>query len=188
MRHMNPDLDSIGSRLLQHSETASFSATGALDRLFPFIYQASQRMSSRAIAAWLAKEHNVQLGYTSISRALRHKERRLQDFAEEIEMAANALAGETRETVERVLTDEIHFRSNKEELVGRGPRGSADAQMSRYSRIAGAVEELDSRWWVLSEDIRAEVLEFITGDHRLEDDEEARDAFEEQDEELRDRP
>lgn len=168
--HMNTDFDSIGSSLLQHSASAPFSATGALDRLFPFIYQASQRMSSRAIAAWLAKEHNVQLGYTSIARALRESRRRLLEFGEEMVAVAEILEpprGEP-ERIPRVLCDEQKFRIIENHVGKLNPVPTYSGSY-RLPKEQDAANVLASRWFILEEFVRDDVLEFLAEQAREEE-------------------
>lgn len=180
---MEPDYDSIGHKLLQFSEKPDRSTQGVVERLFPFIYQASQRMSLRAIAAWLSKTQNVHISYSTISRALRHSKRRLQDFGDELEVYARMLAEEWSMSWEEILEDEMRFRFNSDDLRRQGPSaGNEIVAFSRFSRAISAIEALENRWFVLDEDIRAQVLELIRGNGRLDEEEEAHDAFCEQDE------
>ncbi len=61
----------IGQKLVGHSKSAEFTASrGLVVELFPFIFEASGRMSARAISRFLQEEQNIKLSSVTITRAL----------------------------------------------------------------------------------------------------------------------
>ena len=74
----------IGKSLAEHSTQAEFTARGAVDDLFPFIYVASKRMSVRAISKWLEEQHNVKISHVSISKALNNADEHFQKITDKV--------------------------------------------------------------------------------------------------------
>ncbi len=66
-------IQDIGRQLVEHAENAeTFSARrGIVEELFPFIFEASKRMSLRAISRWLAAEQQIRLSPQAIAKAMR---------------------------------------------------------------------------------------------------------------------
>lgn len=65
------DLTEVGQKLVGHSKSAEFTATrGLVIELFPFIFEASDRMSARAIGRFLEQEQKIKLSQVTITRAL----------------------------------------------------------------------------------------------------------------------
>lgn len=127
-------------------------------------------MSSRAIAAWLAKEHNVQLGYTSIARALRESKRRLLEFGEEMVAAAEILEPprDGSQPIPGVLCDEQRFRVI-ENNVGKLNRVPTYSGSYRLPKEQDAASVMASRWFILEECVRDDVLDLLAEQAREEE-------------------
>ncbi|MDF7809541.1 helix-turn-helix domain-containing protein [Pontiellaceae bacterium B12219] len=78
----------IGKELLDYSIQEGSSIKGLLEELFPYIYAASDRMSTRKISEWLEENYDVKISYSSIAKAL-------QKSDEYIEKAASEYYGES---------------------------------------------------------------------------------------------
>ena len=79
----------IGRKLVNHSKSAEFSAArGLVIELFPFIFEASERMSARAISRFLAEHQNIKLSAVTITKALNDPKKSWLAFFEGIESAA----------------------------------------------------------------------------------------------------
>lgn len=66
-------IQDIGRQLVEcaeHSETFS-AQRGIVEELFPYIFEASKRMSLRAISRWLAAEQKIRLSPQAIAKAMR---------------------------------------------------------------------------------------------------------------------
>jgi hypothetical protein len=104
---MNESLSELGQKLVENSLLAEeFSAQrGLIDELFPYVYEASKRMSSRAISRWL-ESNGVKLSAATIAKALRKPESYWQELAEEIEPAARMVCKAYGVTAEFLLFDD----------------------------------------------------------------------------------
>src|ERR1035441_3853971 len=61
----------VGQKLVGHSKCAEFTANrGLVVEMFPFIFEASERMSARAISRFLMEEQSIRLSAVTITRAL----------------------------------------------------------------------------------------------------------------------
>src|ERR1700724_4364064 len=86
---MKKDLKKIGGELVKDSRRVRFSAArGVVADLFPFIFQASQRMSTRAISDWLNKKHQIYISAATIAKALREQRKYWALFFNTIRISA----------------------------------------------------------------------------------------------------
>ena len=87
----------IGQKLVSHSKEAEFTANrGLVYELFPFIYEASDRMSARAIGRFLEEEQNIKLSAVTITKALNDPKKSWLSFFATIEPEAVTLAKHTK--------------------------------------------------------------------------------------------
>ena len=83
----------IGQKLVGHSKAAEFTATrGLVTELFPFIYDASERMSARAISRFFQEEQNIKLSAVTITKALNDPKKSWLSFFESVEPSAVIIA------------------------------------------------------------------------------------------------
>jgi hypothetical protein len=83
----------VGQKLVGHSKSAEFTANrGLVVELFPFIFEASERMSARAISRFLQTEQNIRLSAVTITKALNDPKKSWVSFFEAIEPAAKITA------------------------------------------------------------------------------------------------
>jgi hypothetical protein len=86
-------LNDIGQKLVGHSKAAEFTATrGLVIELFPFIFEASERMSARAISRFFLDEQNIKLSAVTITKALNDPQKSWISYFESIEPSATAMA------------------------------------------------------------------------------------------------
>jgi hypothetical protein len=79
----------VGQKLVGHSKSAEFTANrGLVVELFPFIFEASERMSARAIGRFLMEEQNIRLSQVTIAKALNDPKKSWLSFFEGIESSA----------------------------------------------------------------------------------------------------
>ena len=87
------DLTEVGQKLVGHSKSAEFTATrGLVIELFPFIYEASERMSARAIGRFLVEEQKIKLSQVTITRALNDPKKSWLSYFASIEPEAITIA------------------------------------------------------------------------------------------------
>ena len=83
----------VGQKLVGHSKAAEFTANrGLVVELFPFIFEASERMSARAISRFLLEEQNIKLSAVTITKALNEPQKNWISFFESIEPSAKVIA------------------------------------------------------------------------------------------------
>ncbi len=139
------NFNKIGLELLQHShKAATFTAQrGLVDELFPYIYGASKRMSTRAISKWLEEAKGVKLSAVTIAKALRDQDRHWATLCDEIEVSARVMAMECKTSVWELLSmdpdDFARDCANNPHVFSPTCQEEAD--------IASAAEELSSRWF-----------------------------------------
>lgn len=72
----------VGEALLNHAEEAETSRRGVADELFPYIYVAAKKMSTRAISRWLEETQEIKLSAATISKVLRESDLRIRSIYE----------------------------------------------------------------------------------------------------------
>jgi hypothetical protein len=76
----------VGQKLVGHSKSAEFTANrGLVVELFPFIFEASERMSARAIGRFFQEEQDIKLSAVTITRALNDRKKSWLSFFATIE-------------------------------------------------------------------------------------------------------
>ena len=148
------DIADIGSELVEASQIAEQSPGEVLEELFPYVYEASRRMSARAISAWLKESHGIQVSQPTISRALRKGEKYWQGFADYIEPWARRVEAEIDAGLDDFLFEDDVFKH----MVKQVPPAKAFAPGSddavRYGEFEEAVSILERKWFTLSLETR----------------------------------
>ncbi len=107
---MKKDLKKIGRDLVKASREVRFSAArGVVADLFPFIFQASQRMSTRAIRDWLNKKHQIYISAATIAKALREQRKYWAMFFDNIRSSAVCFESAHNVPMEEFLFDRERF-------------------------------------------------------------------------------
>jgi hypothetical protein len=155
---MSATIADIGCDLVKSSRLANeFSAQrGLINELFPYVYEASERMSSRAISRWLA-EKGVKLSPATIAKALRKPDPYWQELADEIEPSA-MLFGKCHEIdVQDLLTNGEAFSVLAEHRFSPTAVSDDDVRMS-LNEIQAATDKLKNDWFALPESAREACL------------------------------
>jgi len=164
--NINTELSEIGNDLRRYAENeAEFSARGVIDELFPSIYMASKRMSTRAISRWLMETHKIKLSPVTIAKALRESDKHWEEYFETIEPSAQIFGNAHDASMADFLLDLNVFsvlRSNEKKLKFSGEAGCHEYQK--------AAEIIEQEWFqALDERAREECSQFIpdeTGKHK----------------------
>jgi len=83
----------VGQQLVGHSKSAEFTANrGLVTELFPFIFEASERMSARAISRFFQEQQGIKLSAVTITKALNDPQKSWISFFGSIEPSAKVLA------------------------------------------------------------------------------------------------
>src|ERR1700691_1702556 len=146
---MEDDLQKLGWELMECSrENEEFTRQrGLINELFPFVYVAAKRMSSRAISRWLESK-GVKLSAVTIAKALRNPQPYWQELAEEFEPAATVFSNAHEISVCTVLSNEdaFHHQAAKPPSVaGITREGVLDA----LNQIEDATQKLKEGWFQL---------------------------------------
>jgi hypothetical protein len=154
----NTELSKVGCNLKRYAETeAEFSARGVIDELFPYIYMAAKRMSTRAISRWLKDTHKIKLSPVTIAKALRESDEHWETFFEKIEPSAR-IFGDAHSVYMRDFLMEYELfaglKSSRMNLTLSGEEG--------YREYERAVEIIERDWFqALDESTREECARYI---------------------------
>ena len=155
------DAADIGSELVEASQRMEQSPGEILEELFPYVYDASRRMSTRAISGWLKENYGIQISQPTISRALRKGDKYWQGFAEYIEPWARRAEEEVDAALEDFLfRDDVFLH-----MVRQVPPSTAFEADSpdaiRYQEFEEAALFLEQKWFTLSLETRLQCRPFL---------------------------
>lgn len=86
-------MSAIGADLLSHAqEFGEPNRLPLITQLFPFLFPASRRLTTREMSAWLEKEKGVKLSGPMISKGLQRPELHLRRIAEHVQPLAAYIA------------------------------------------------------------------------------------------------
>jgi hypothetical protein len=110
----------IGLKLVGHSRATEFSANrGLVIELFPFIFEASQRMSARAISRFLLEEQGVKLSGVTITKAINDPQKSWNAFFDAIEPSARVIANWWKsESLEFLFADRAKYENHIDRVIG----------------------------------------------------------------------
>ena len=147
---IDKEIKEMGHDLLQFAKSdADFTAQrGIVDDLFPYIYQASKRMSTRAISRWLEEVHDVKLSAVTIAKALRESNKYWELFWERIEPSARIFEEAHDVDMKDFLFDVQLFRGLRD-----GGGNVAVSGAAGYKEYQRACEVLNSEWFVFNKDV-----------------------------------
>ena len=155
----------VGQKLVSHSKSAEFTANrGLVVELFPFIFEASERMSARAISRFLEEEQQIKLSYVTITKALNEPKRSWLSFFESLQPAAIVIAKWHRPASLKYLflpkaVYENYTSPDKEgKITGLVVRG---AMALLKPEIINADKLLRAKWFSIGLGIRLKAKPFI---------------------------
>jgi hypothetical protein len=164
---IDDEIHQIGAGLVQYAdESAEFSARGVLGELFPYIYQASRRMSTRAISRWLAEGPKIKLSAVSIAKALRSPEKYWQQFAEFVEPQARIVEEALDWSMEEFLynTDSFLHVIDDPETKPKISGDSQDEMGRSLGEYEAAVGFLKDKWFSLDTSVRDNCWRYFHSD------------------------
>lgn len=168
----NFDIREIGSELRRYAEEeAEFSAQrGCIDDLFPYIWSASKRMSTRAISRWLKAAHNIKLSAATIAKSLRETDESWNKFFERVEPSADIVARAHKYESGRDLLKEDLEHGVFNFVVSNPPMVSGERGYDEYGNALTVLQEL---WFgVLDDAGREECLASVAYLEHLENEKE----------------
>jgi len=166
------DISEIGASLVAHSQEQEIPGRGLATSLFPYIYTAAKRMSTRAISAYLQEKHGVKLSAVTIAKALREPGKHALAILERAEPAARVVAAAHGASVEDLLGDADFFRviKDKPPEIWPGSREETEEALRDYE---AARDRLAEDWFELPSDLRLMTLGVF---EKQQQEEEAADA------------
>jgi hypothetical protein len=149
--HQARSASNIGLKLVSHSRSTEFSANrGLVIELFPFIFEASQRMSARAISRFLADEQGLKLSAVTITKALNDPQKSWNSFFDAIEPSARIIARWwRRETLDFLFTGKAKYDSNIEKAIGN-PVARFAAKLILEEDVVSADKILKQKWFCIN--------------------------------------
>ena len=155
----NVDLEQVSRALVGHSKSTDFSASrGLVVELFPAIFEASQRMSARAISRYLLEKQNIKLSAVTITKALNEPRKSWLLYFESIEPAARVLEKSHRIPIKDFLFREKFlgkpFKSDKVNALARTVIGA---------ELAEANSVLRSKWYNIAWGTRLKAQAYLEG-------------------------
>lgn len=147
---MSRILSEIGREVVETSRETG--GRGIVAQLFPYILEASKRLSARAISREFQKR-DVKISQVSISKALRDPDRHFEAHFDYVEPAARVIDQKLGFSAKSLLTIMDSFQE-AQALYQSGEYLTDDEQLLR-----DAFTILSDDWWSLGEDFRDRCLE-----------------------------
>jgi hypothetical protein len=143
----------LGAKLVQDSRLNDELCTqrGLIFHLFPFIFEASKRMSSRAIVRWL-EAYGTKLSLATVAKALRNPKFYWQEIYDDIEPAARVFAEAHNLEIRALLSNHelffnlVHDKSTFPTMEGRLPYENAQDLFDVY---LDACAKLQQDWFCM---------------------------------------
>ena len=155
----------VGQKLVGHSKSAEFTANrGLVVELFPFIFEASERMSARAISRFLQEEQNIRLSAVTITKALNDPKKSWISFFETVEPSATIIAKWFRPASFKYLFKSKSDFEDRASAINEGPitRAFINTALAllRPQRVA-AVKLLMEKWFTIGMATRLKAKPFL---------------------------
>lgn len=163
-------LTAIGQTLVAHARKVKLEEKrGVVVELFPFIFEASARMSARAISRYLKEKHGVKLSAVTVSKALSDLKKSWNQYFDVIEPFAQVFEkGSYHTPMSAFLFDDEKFNEMFNAFPIRAYKGHW-LDLKALCRItvadAEAANILREKWVSISMDIRLKARPYI--EHRL---------------------
>jgi hypothetical protein len=164
------DMNDIGEILVQHAQKVKIEEKrGMVVELYPYIYEASSRMSARSISKFLWDKLQTKVSATSIAKAISDPKRYWNHYFDVIEPFAKTFEkGAYHTQMSGFLFDDEKFEEMTKKLPFRAYKGHW-LDLKALCRITVADDEaaniLRKKWFDIRMEIRLKAKPFI--EHRL---------------------
>jgi hypothetical protein len=155
MNNKNTGIESVGNSLIEYVRDAAATRPGIVEELFPYIVQASKKISARGIARFLEERHGVKVSYVTIGRALRNPEKYWNRYYDEIESHARCVG----ESHGKPLKDFMSEPEKYQAMLETKPvyqADSAESALDAMGQYEHAITVLDEKWFCFDEAILEE--------------------------------
>jgi hypothetical protein len=145
------DATDIGLKLVGHSKTTEFTANrGLVIELFPFIFEASQRMSARAISRFLLEDQGVKLSAVTITKALNDPKKSWNSYFDIVEPSARMIAKWWRcETLNFLFAGRAKYENNINDAIGN-PIARFAVKVLMKADVISADKILRQKWFCIN--------------------------------------
>lgn len=118
------------------------------ETLFPFVYLASKKMSSRSISRWLSEEKGIEFSAASVAKLLRESARYFRLITDRVQPLAEHFSAQVGGDPESLL-----FTPYGAEIAERDARANFEGEeaLDYTNRV---LSELHEEWFSLDEEIR----------------------------------
>lgn|ERR1017187_2593413 len=144
-------LKELGSKLVEEAqlnEEFSFQR-GLINELFPYIFEASKRMSSRGISRWL-EANGTKLSAVTIAKALRDPEPLWQEILDDVEPAALRFEKAHNVKAEDFLKSAELFHHLKQKSPTLEVESGTDPR-DQFEDYDSACAKLEAEWFSMPE-------------------------------------
>ena len=143
----------LGAKLVQESRlnVESCMQRSVIFHLFPFIYEAAKRMSTRGIVRWL-EANGTKISLATVAKALRTPNQYWQEIYEDIEPAAMVVAQTHNLAIRTLLTDQELFFDlvhDKNTFPNLQSKSSEDKAQEHCDEYLDACAKLQEDWYCL---------------------------------------
>ena len=161
--HQKPtNATDIGIKLVGHAKSTEFSAhRGLVIELFPFIFEASQRMSARAISRFLLDEQGVRLSAVTITKALNDPQKSWNAFFDTIEPSARIIANwKKSEAFAFLFKSRVAYESIVDQAIG-SVIGRFAAKLILKEDVVSADKVLRAKWFCINTETRQKARAYL---------------------------
>lgn len=164
---MKTPLQELGSKLVEDSllnEEYSYQR-GLINELFPFIYEASKRMSCRGISRWL-EANGTKLSAATIAKALRNPQPYWQEIYEDIQPAALIFARAHEVDPDEILENHdlfFHLKNQPPVIEGK----TQDIVGDLLSEYDGACGKIQQDWFSMPPTAREVCLSNVSDEDKV---------------------
>ncbi len=153
-------INHVGFKLMEFAEQNPASSRGLIHEFFPYIYEVSARMSSRATSAYLRDEHGIGISPSTITRALRNPEPFFDASIDAIEPAVAGIRQGFGDGVSSVvLEDEAEWIEHVHKSAPDTGRAEGAEFAELMAERMSALESLEDCWWCYGPRFRTALLD-----------------------------
>ena len=152
----------IGLKLVGHAKATEFTAhRGLVIEMFPFLFEASQRMSARAISRFLLAEQGVKLSAVTITKALNDPKKSWNAFFDTIEPSARDIAGWAKlESLDWLFKSRVGYEKWVDSAIGN-PLGRLGAKLFLKADVLSADRILRGKWFCINHEARQKAKPYL---------------------------
>ena len=152
----------IGLKLVGHAKSTEFTANrGLVIELFPFIFEASHRMSARAISRFLLDKQGVKLSAVTITKALNDPKKSWNAFFDTVEPSGRIIAKWGRdESLDWLFKARVCYEERVDRSIGN-PLGRLGAKWFVKDDVFSADKILREKWFCINIETRQKARPYL---------------------------